>query len=355
MTQTDATSPTGRWSVAYVRDGWHVIARGDELQGQPLARAIFDVPVVLFRDREGHASALLDRCAHRNAPLSLGAVDASGHIACPYHGWRFDGGGRCRAVPGLMSETIAAGRSVPAFATVEQDGFVWIWGRPGAEAAGLPMRIPHIDDPDYLTVLREYDVECTMHAALENALDVPHTAFVHRGDFRGKESREIEAVRRRIPGGVEVEYIGEPPLSGATVDASGAPIVSQHWDRFFLPGIAQVEYRTSGGRHQISTLPHTAVTALRTRFWLVSCWKVPAARRAEMRPIIEKQLDTILGQDVEILRQQTRRIRELGGESYRSTPLDLMGPEILRMLRCAEQGVPTDEHPIDATIRLRVF
>jgi hypothetical protein len=204
-------------------------------------------------------------------------------------------------------------------------------------------------------VLREYDVECTMHAALENALDVPHTAFVHRGDFRGKESREIEAVRRRIPGGIEVEYIGEPPLSGPTTDAAGTPIVSQHWDRFFLPGIAQVEYRTSSGRHQISTLPHTPVSALRTRFWLVSCWKVPAARRAEMAPIIEKQLDTILGQDVEILRQQTRRIRELGGESYRSTPLDLMGPEILRMLRCAEQGTPPDDHPIDRSFRLRVF
>jgi hypothetical protein len=74
-----------------------------------------------------------------------------------------------------------------------------------------------------------------------------------------------------------------------------------------------------------------------------------------MAPIIEKQLDTILGQDVEILRQQTRRIRELGGESYRSTPLDLMGPEILRMLRCAEQGTPPDDHPIDRSIRLRVF
>ncbi len=351
----DATSATGRWSVAYLRDAWHAIARSDEVTGPPLARMIFDFPLVLFRDRDGRAAALLDRCAHRNAPLSLGAVDASGHLACPYHGWRFDGRGKCRDVPGLLAESIGAGRSVPSFATLEQDGFLWIWGRPDAEPNGLPMRIPHIDDPAYLTVLREYDVECTMHAALENALDVPHTAFVHRGDFRGKESREIEAVRRRIPGGIEVEYVGEPPLSGATTDASGAPIISQHWDRFFLPGIAQVEYRTSAGRHQISTLPHTPVSALRTRFWLVSCWKVPAAKRAEMAPVIEKQLDTILGQDVEILRQQTRRIRELGGESYRSTQLDLMGPEILRMLHRAERGMPTDDHPIDRSVRFRVF
>jgi phenylpropionate dioxygenase-like ring-hydroxylating dioxygenase large terminal subunit len=351
----DPTSPTGRFSVAFVRDGWHAIARGEDLAGGPLARTIFDLPIVLFRDHAGRAAALLDRCAHRNAPLSLGAVDAAGHLACPYHGWRFDGAGRCREVPGLLGEDDRGSRSVPAFAALEQDGFVWMWGRADAEPAGLPMRIPHADDPEYLTVLREYDVECTLHAALENALDVPHTAFVHRGDFRGKESREIEAVRRRIPGGVEVEYKGEPPLSGPAHDASGAPIVSEHWDRFFVPGIAQVEYRTSSGRHQISTLPHVPVSALRTRFWLVSCWKVPPARRAEMEPIIAKQLDTILGQDLEILRQQTRRIRELGGESYRSTVLDLMGPEILRMLRAAERGEPADDHPIDRTVRFRVF
>jgi hypothetical protein len=77
------------------------------------------------------------------------------------------------------------------------------------------------------------------------------------------------------------------------------------------------------------------------------------ARRDEANN--REQLDTILGQDVEILRQQTRRIRELGGESYRSTPLDLMGPEMLRMLQQAEQGLPTDTAAIDRRIELRVF
>lgn len=358
MTDTGTTNTPltkGHYSVARVLDGWYALCRGDELRDAPLSRTIFDLPVVLFRDASGRAAALLDRCAHRNAPLSLGAVDAAGHLACRYHGWRFDGDGACREVPGLLDGSDASGRSVPAFVTREQDGFIWVWGRADVEPTGAPIRIPHVDDPDYLVVLREYDVECTMHAALENALDVPHTAFVHRGDFRGKGSREIEAVRRRIPGGIEVEYIGEPPLSGATTDADGRPIVSQHWDRFFLPGVAQVEYRTSGGRHLISTLPHTPVSDLRTRFWLVSCWKVPADKRDEMQPIIEKQLDTILAQDVEILRQQTRRIREFGGESYRSTALDLMGPEILRMLRQAERGLPADTVPIDRRITLRVF
>jgi len=348
-------SATGRYSTARVLDGWYAACRSDDLQERPVTRTIFELPLALFRDGRGRAAALLDRCAHRNAPLSLGTVDASGHLACPYHGWRFDAAGACRAVPGLIGEREpSAGRSVPAFATRESDGFVWIWARADAEPVGAPPRIPCCADPEYLVVVREYDVECTLHAALENALDVPHTAFVHRGDFRGKGAREITAVRRRIPGGVEVEYLGEPPLSGPTADAEGRPIAAEHWDRFFLPSLAQVEYR-SPGRHLISTLPHTPIGDFRTRFWLVSCWRVPAQKRAEMRPVIEKQLDTILGQDVEILRAQTRRIRELGGESFRSTPLDLMGPEILRMLREAERGAPADSAPIDRTVKLQVF
>lgn len=351
----DTPLTKGQYSVARLLDGWYAACRSEQLGERPLSRTIFDLPVALFRDRQGRAAALLDRCAHRNAPLSLGSVDDAGHLACAYHGWRFDGRGACRRVPGLLDGSDGTGRSVPAFATREADGFVWIWARADAEPVGAPVPIPHEDDNGYLRVVREYDVACTLHAALENALDVPHTAFLHRGDFRGKTSREIEAVRRRIPGGIEVEYIGEPPLSGASTDAGGKPILSQHWDRFFLPGVAQVEYRTSAGRHLISTLPHTPVSDFRTRFWLVSCWKVPREKRAEMAPIIERQLDTILAQDVAILEEQTRRIRELGGESYRSTPLDLMGPEILRMLRQAERGLPTDAAPIDRAIKMRVF
>ena len=348
-------SRTQRYSTARVLDAWYAACRSDDLREGPIARTVYDEPVVLFRDGAGRAAALLDRCAHRNAPLSLGRVCDDGNLACPYHGWRFDGRGECRGVPGLLERDTAAGRSVPAFAASEQDGFVWIWARADGEPAGAPPRIPRCDDPDYFVVVREYDVECTLHAALENALDVPHTAFVHRGDFRGKGSREIEAVRRRIPNGIEVEYLGEPPLSGASHDPDGKPILSEHWDRFFLPSLAQVEYKTSSGRHLINTLPHTPVSEFRTRFWLVSCWKLPVERRGEMGPVIEKTLDTILAQDVEILRAQTRRIRELGGESFRSTALDLMGPEMLRMLRAAEKGELADTAPIDRRITLRVF
>ena len=58
----------------------------------------------------------------------------------------------------------------------------------------------------------------TPHAAPRTRLlDVPHTAFLHRGRFRGGDPSELEAVRRRLPGGgLEVQYLGERRRGPAT-------------------------------------------------------------------------------------------------------------------------------------------
>ena len=229
-----------------------------------------------------------------------------------------------------------------------------VWAEPDTEPRGEPVRIPFVDDPDYVAIHREYRFEATLHAALENALDVPHTSFVHRGDFRGKAPRnEVEAVRRRIPDGIEVEYRGEPPLSGPSHDEQGRPILQQHWDRFLMPSVAQVEYRTGEDRHQVTTFPHTPVHDLETRGYLVSCWRMPERDREGIKRL-EGFLDDVLAQDLEILGEQTAAVRRFGGEAYVSTELDLMGPEIWRMLRQAERGLDPNSADIATTVRLTI-
>ena len=347
----------GHLSVARVKKGWHVACRSDQLGEDPVARTVLGWPLALYREPErGGVGAVLDRCPHRNVRLSKGAVDQDDCLVCPYHGWRFDSEGSCRGIPGLLqgqSETVSK-RSIPALAAVEQDGFIWVWGDAESEPVGRPLRIPFVDDPDYVAIHREYLFECTLHAALENALDVPHTSFVHRGDFRGQAARhEIVAERRRIPDGIEVEYIGEPPLSGPTHSPDGSPIVQRHWDRFFMPGIAQVEYRTGADRHQITTFPHTPVSDFQTRGFLVSCWRLPD-QNPEVIRTLEGFLDEILAQDVAILADQTANVLRFGGEAYGSTALDLMGPEIWRMLRRAEQGLDPNSAAIEQRVRLSV-
>src|SRR5438270_11894608 len=80
--------------------GWYVASFSADLStAKPLARVVCGTPLALFRATGDQAVAVLDRCPHRNVPLSCGAV-RDGLPECCYHGWRFDAAGACRTVPG---------------------------------------------------------------------------------------------------------------------------------------------------------------------------------------------------------------------------------------------------------------
>jgi phenylpropionate dioxygenase-like ring-hydroxylating dioxygenase large terminal subunit len=336
-------STKGHLSVARVPDGWYVACRTNELAEKPLAVTVLGTPLALFRSVGGRPGAVLDRCPHRNFPLSRGHVLGTGALECGYHGWQFDVGGACRGVPGLIGEAAdAKARRVPAFAARESQGFVWVWGRADVEPKGEPFHIPCVDDPRYVAVQRSFDFECTLHAALENALDVPHTAFLHRGRFRGGAPSELEAVRRRLPGGgLEVEYLGERRRPGEAKPRLDRPPV-EHWDRFFLPSVAQVEYKDGERSHLMATILHTPIHDMLTRAWFVQCIRLPLPKWL-VGAYLARKVDRVLRQDRDALAVQTGSIRRFGGERYASTELDLMGPEILRMLKQAERGLAVDE------------
>src|SRR5688572_25008463 len=190
----------GHFSVVRLPEAWFVACLSKELKKAPLGRSIQGIPLVLFRGADGTASALRARCPHRNVPLSAGSVKG-GQRECAYHGWRFDTAGACRFIPGLVSSPDAArARHATRYATREVDGYIWVWSQPDVTPEVEPFRLPHLDDPAYTTVRREFLVEATMHAVIENALDVPHTAFLHGGLFRtSKKENEIDVVVRRFP------------------------------------------------------------------------------------------------------------------------------------------------------------
>jgi phenylpropionate dioxygenase-like ring-hydroxylating dioxygenase large terminal subunit len=328
-----------RRMVAFPADAWYPACRSGDLRRKPVAITLMDQPVVVFRDGSGRAHALEDRCPHRNLALSMGKVHGDGSLECGYHGWRFDGAGRCTAVPGLVEggAADAPARCVPTRATREVDGFVWVWGRVGAHPVGDPVPLPTVEGPGTGQVVFAYDLDCTLHAALENALDVPHTAFLHQGVFRGGDAREITAVRRDLPGGLEVQYLGEPVGLGRIRGDQGSELTFDHWDRFLLPSTAQIEYRVEGWLRIVNTILHLPLGPTRTRAWfVVRYWTRFPAR--VVQPIVALRGRQILRQDAKVLAAQTTTIGRFGGERYSSTDLDLLGPAIWRMLRQAEKG-----------------
>lgn len=62
--------------------------------------------------------------------------------------------------------------------------------------------------------------------------------------------------------------------------------------------------------------------------------RLPAA---VVRPVVIARGRRILHQDAAVLAAQSARIRQLGGEQFTSTDLDLLGNAIWRLLRRAER------------------
>ncbi|HKA83450.1 MAG TPA: hypothetical protein VKD21_06290, partial [Acidimicrobiales bacterium] len=140
-----------------------------------------------------------------------------------------------------------------------------------------------------------------------------------------------------VADGVEVQYLGEPVGMGPIRLREDTGRTFDHWDRFFLPSIAQIEYAVEGWFRIINTIVHLPMSRFRTRAWFVVRFRsrLPAAA---VRPVVRQRGKQILRQDARALAHQTERIRSLGGEHYASTELDLLGNAIWHLLRHAERA-----------------
>lgn len=318
--------------------GWYILAASDEVDVTPKSFLLAGLPLVTFRDAKGRPAVLLDRCAHRNAPLSLGRVTGS-NIQCHYHGWQFDGAGNCRGVPGLCGEPEHPKRRVPAYPCRDAQGWLWVYSTPDVEPDCAPYEIPCADQKGYLTVRERIEMPGPLDAVAENALDVPHTAFVHSGLFRkDKDRRPIDVIVRTSRDRLEAEFVGEERpggLVGRLLAPRGGEVF--HWDRFILPCIAQVEYRLSDRSHIITTAALTPRTPTVTDLFATVAVRVPVPNIV-LRALAIPSAMHILRQDAKILQRQTEQVGHFGREEFVSTEIDVLGLRIKKKLREAATG-----------------
>jgi nitrite reductase/ring-hydroxylating ferredoxin subunit len=287
---------------------------------------LFSTPLVVFRAAGGAPAALLDRCPHRNVPLSLGKVRGD-RLQCAYHGWEFDGTGACCAVPGLVGEVRSRERGVTSFTAREAQGFVWVYGREGAAPAVEPFVFPHVGERGYTSAIDALEVRGSLHATAENALDVPHTAFLHGGLFRNetRPRREIEVIVRRHSDRVEAEYVGEsrpPGVVAKLLAPRGGDVI--HTDRFILPSIAQVEYRLGD-----SSSAQPSPVGLRHKLFVTFTFRLPFPVRSAA---ILRPLRCACSGDTPCQRAN-RNHRTLREERYKFTEIDVLGSEIYDLLK----------------------
>jgi phenylpropionate dioxygenase-like ring-hydroxylating dioxygenase large terminal subunit len=326
------TEPSKTRFIAHRRDEWYPVCLSRALRARPVAALLFDTPIAVFRTTDGVA-ALVDRCPHRSVPLSLGRVRGA-HLRCAYHGWEFDREGNCRAIPGLVGDVRAHERRAHAFACRESQGFVWAWGEPEVPPTRDEFRFPYLDARGWTTARDELEVRASLHATAENALDVPHTAFLHGGWFRTetRARREIEVIVRRFEDRVEAEYVGEsrpPGVVAKLLAPRGGEVI--HFDRFILPSIAQVEYRLGDSGLCISAAL-APLADYRTKLFVAFSYRLPVPGWL-VRPILRSFAMRIFRQDAWMLARQTETIERFGEESYKFTEIDVLSKEIFDLLR----------------------
>jgi phenylpropionate dioxygenase-like ring-hydroxylating dioxygenase large terminal subunit len=347
-------------------DFFYVACLASELsRKRPLARRIFNIDIALFRDERGRAIAVRDRCLHRATALSAGVV-VDGKIACPYHGWMYDGDGRCVHIPSLGAEQRGAVLSdvehaknglklapddvgcLRTFPTVEQDGLVYVCVGERAPRRD-PFPVPFWNNPDWIVYYMVTRFENGVTNLVENFMDVPHTVFVHKGWFRagsenGRKLKRVPAVVARVDGSVLVTYQQErDQLSGLgfVMNPRGTePMV--HTDKYYVPNITRVDYTWGDRAGFVITSQCTPTGPLSSTVYTAISYRLPLdlpgnVLARSFRRLLRWYTTQVIRQDVDIMAAQKRG---LAGEppTFASTEADLLHADIEAYRRWLRDG-----------------
>lgn len=314
--------------------GWYIACSSKELKKNAIARTINHLPFVIIRTQNHQVSAFLDKCPHRNIPLSSGSIQRD-YLVCPYHGWEFNHNGICQKQPGNIDYQNQPRHNLIKYPAIELNNHVWIYSHPQEIPGTQPYKFPLIDQPGFTTFSWKITSSASLENIAENFLDATHTHFVHTRLIRTQSQRqEITVKITRNRQSVEAIYLNEQKISGLIYQllAPGCKQITSI-GRFILPSIAQLEYQCDRADYRlVISLVLTPVTDCLTQGYVFVTfrWGLPNW----LGKLIAKPLFKIAArQDRRVLDLQSMNIRRFGEEDFVMTEIDLIKPHILYLLK----------------------
>lgn len=327
---------------------WYILAESNELKRDQLkACELFDHWIVLFRDENGRACALEDRCLHRTVQLSKSRV-LNGKLQCSYHGWVYAGSGDVTAIPSEGPQMVTKKKCAKSYEVIEQDDYIYVRLNSNPAFETKPFSMPHYGDKGYTTIRLQNTFENTVTNCAENFVDIPHTTFVHPKIFRDPGNEAIEAEVERKPGHVKVTYIGEKKNFGLFswfLNPKGVEI--QHTDEFYMPNVTTVNYWFGNGKHFIITSQSIPLTDKKTLVYTDLTYNYGFWTKLS-RPIIRKHGQAIIDQDIVILRDQMKGIEKFGPQ-FAYSPCDIIHTYIESIQKEIQEGRNPLELPIKSS------
>ena len=169
-----------RYPFPAYANGWFRIAYSNEVEsGQVLPLYLLGRDLVLFRDEQGDAHVLDAYCRHLGAHLGYGGkVDGEG-LRCPFHGWKWNGAGRCVDIP--YAKKIPSKAQIRSWTTVEKGGLILVWHHAEDKPPNFELPdLPEYESDDWTDYeVRRWRVRARWLDMNENAVDQVHFLFVH--------------------------------------------------------------------------------------------------------------------------------------------------------------------------------
>lgn len=220
---------------------WHVVGFSTDFEQETIYPVrLLERDLIAWRSADGQIHVWEDLCIHRGARLSKGWIK-NDQVVCPYHGWEYDGGGRCTLMPAAPDETpMKKARAFPHEAR-ERYGFVWVcMGEPTAD---IPV-FPHWDDASVLKVHSgPYIYNANGFRAIENFIDASHFPFVHAGlnGVMDKPDKLEPYTVDEVDTGLRSSEVKVFQPFG---DARGVPLMAFYTYHTFRPLVAYFSKRT---------------------------------------------------------------------------------------------------------------
>ncbi len=319
-----------------VSNAWHMVALSRDLKRGGVRKVtLCNTPIALFRSesggelgRETGIGALIDRCPHRNYPLSEGRV-YKGALECPYHGWRFGADGACKQVPGCAAQTADDTRlNARALRVYEAHGAIFVTLSDSApDQPDLP---PDFGNPQLDHFWWQQGTwKGRAFDAIENVMDPFHTNHLHHGFIRRRDIRlPVKLLVTSYADGIEMAIEQTQPdlgLMSRFLERDRSRSIS----RYYAPSTVQARWE---GETKL-TLCVTAIFTPATdgTFTPFARFSTPKDMAKGMAPGWLKQaairlfLAPVVAQDRRALERQYGVMEHFGHPKFTSGPGDILG------------------------------
>lgn len=280
--------------------GWFAVGLSHELEAKAVKPIhYFGRELVMFRTESGEAKVLNAYCPHLGAHLGHGGTVTGESIACPFHGWQFNGDGICTDVPyaNKMPPKVVDDKCIKHYPCKEDNGAIWVWYHPNNEAPHWELEhIPEMNDPEFWvnSHYEDWTVNCHIQDTNENAVDKAHFAYVHssenvpEGEVLTDGHRRVTELHSRTPAYTDDGH----PIEGEFTD-------TDFTTKSFGPGFTFQHFRGITNSIMMGTVTPIDDQSVHLRF----CFRYPELKTEMAKLFNQGYLDEVcrqVNQDIPI-------------------------------------------------------